>query len=530
MKHHFTRSTLALAVAAAAGIGCVTSVSAVNLSDTGLGEVGIVPYYTVRNGFDTNISVVNTSNEYVVAFKIRFRELENSRDARDFNVFLSPNDVWNATVTLGENGVPFIRTADTSCTAPWYQPPGGDRDAGFVETGRTAEGNPIKEMDFTNIDWTGRSLAFPTPDGGNASVERAQEGYIEVIEMGVAVPEVSQLAAYAVHGSTQNCQAIADVYAPRNAPITVTGSGLGCEIGSSFAVGETASGEQAFQAEYCEPLNLLKVSANLINVNYGAGIGLPVTTLANYFNPDAAENLAAPAARDLNAEPGSVDPNLAQAFPATSVQLANGLAVSTNFTEARDATSSLFSANEILNEYGVGGSGNAQTAWVITFPTKNFYVDPALNITGDPSPFQEMFTGSSCVVVTYSYYDREEREPGEDPVGVVRPSPVPVGPAPEVDRICYESQTLSFDNQNLFGSQHNYALDREDGFDSGWLRMQFPEAGTLVGADSETGTPRTFTGLPTIGFSMKTLEKGVAGGNMLNYGVSSAHAYGRSIR
>ena len=138
MKLSFTRQKTAVAIAAALAAGASAPAFAVSHSDTGLGEVALVPYYTVRDNYDTNISVVNTSDRYVVAFKIRFREGSNSRDARDFNVFLSPNDVWTATVSMGADGeTPYIQTADTSCTAPWV---GTDRQKSFVVVGQTADG------------------------------------------------------------------------------------------------------------------------------------------------------------------------------------------------------------------------------------------------------------------------------------------------------------------------------------------------------------------------------------------------------
>lgn len=555
MKHRFNRTAVAAAVTA---VLSATPALAVNISDNGLGEVGLIPYYTVRDGWDTNISVVNTSDRYVVSFKIRFREGANSRDARDFNVYLSPNDVWTATVSMGANGVPFIRTADTTCTAPWITT---DRNAGFVEVGQTAAGDPIKEMDFTDIDWTGGTALDPgVPDNGTPTgtptIERAQEGYVEVIEMGVADPAVSTLAAWAVHGANQNCPAIVEVFDSANPrQVTVTGSNLGCEINSPYSVGDvvttdsTQAGLDVFYAEYCEPLNLLKVSANLINVNYGAGAGIPVKMLANFYNPNGSENLQAPAGFDINFQPVAPDPNLESSEPKIAVQVADGVPLAVDFFggEPADPVSSLFSASAVINEYATGGAANAQTAWVVTFPTKNFYVDPPVaSIQRDIRdnalpPFTNAWypynpelgnPAQAPVVVDYRYYDREENTPGGcvgSGCGGVIPSPLPVGPVIEEDIIGYEVNVINFGSENLLGSQHNYAFTRNADFDSGWLRLGFPRSRSITGVDEISDRSVTFTGLPVIGFSLKTLENGVAGSNLLNYGISSTHAYSRNI-
>ena len=46
------------------------------------------------------MSVVNTTAS-TKAVKVRFREGKNSAEVLDFNVFLSPFDVWTASITPG---------------------------------------------------------------------------------------------------------------------------------------------------------------------------------------------------------------------------------------------------------------------------------------------------------------------------------------------------------------------------------------------------------------------------------------------
>ncbi|MEJ2612594.1 MAG: hypothetical protein P8179_21675, partial [Candidatus Thiodiazotropha sp.] len=60
---------------AAAIISCFTPIAtqAVNLSQNGIGQVLLYPYYNVNEGNSTFISVTNTTNR-VKAVKVRFRE------------------------------------------------------------------------------------------------------------------------------------------------------------------------------------------------------------------------------------------------------------------------------------------------------------------------------------------------------------------------------------------------------------------------------------------------------------------------
>jgi hypothetical protein len=534
MKMCFARHKTAVAIAAAMATGAAAPAFAVSHSDTGLGDVGLVPYYTVRDNLDTNISVVNTSDTYVAAFKIRMMEGDNSRDARDFNVFLSPNDVWVATLTMGEDGeTPVIQVpaGETSCTAPWRNDAADcDPQVSFCPN---AAGTAYY-LELTNLAYDSRESVYGGSDGGPDSIERAQEGHIEIIEMGVADPAVSQLADWAEHenGVTAPgaCTNISNVYErPSGAPgpqfITVTGSDLGCEENSIYAVGDSGTGVEAFLAEYCEPLNVLKVAANLIKVDQGVAGGMPITMLSNFYNPNGGvEDPAAPAADDINDLPFLPTPNLQNATPAVSTQVADGAPIVEAFTLGEDAVSSLISATAVINEYAVGGAATAQQAWVVTFPTKHLYVDPFYG-KATPAPFANFFTapGVSCDRVEFQYYNREELDV-TDPIGGIVPSPLPIEPIPQ-DSICEEAMTLNFGSVPLLGSGNNYAVERDPGFDAGWMRLIFPDAGTITGLG---GTE--FVGLPTIGFAVKSLENGVANaGFILNYGIVSEHAYQREI-
>src|SRR5690606_14660291 len=90
--------------------------TAVNINPDGLGQVLVYPYYTVRNDQATLVSVVNTTDE-TKAVKVRFLEALNSREVLDFNLYLSPFDVWTGAIVATANGAQ-LQVTDTSCTVP----------------------------------------------------------------------------------------------------------------------------------------------------------------------------------------------------------------------------------------------------------------------------------------------------------------------------------------------------------------------------------------------------------------------------
>ena len=70
---------------------------AVYLNPRGMGQVLLYPYYTVNAHQNTLISVANATDIGKVV-NLRFREGYNGRDVLNFNVYLSPYDVWTAAV------------------------------------------------------------------------------------------------------------------------------------------------------------------------------------------------------------------------------------------------------------------------------------------------------------------------------------------------------------------------------------------------------------------------------------------------
>ena len=78
----------------------------------GVGDALIFPVYAAGGTVKTNLRVVNTSTYSVVA-KVVFREPNTSCEARDFFIYLSPNDEWTADV-VDVNGTTTIHSEDDS--------------------------------------------------------------------------------------------------------------------------------------------------------------------------------------------------------------------------------------------------------------------------------------------------------------------------------------------------------------------------------------------------------------------------------
>jgi len=161
----FKKKSLYLAVAGVSALGA-GSAGAVTLNADGLGQVLIYPYYTVNKNQDTLISVANASDVGKLIY-VQILEGYNSRDVLDFFLFLSPHDIWTASIsqTVDDAGG-ILTTSDVSCTYPSIPTEGVLlRSAGYDGTG------------------------LVPADGGPQGVTRTREGSIEFITAANIVPE-----------------------------------------------------------------------------------------------------------------------------------------------------------------------------------------------------------------------------------------------------------------------------------------------------------------------------------------------------
>ena len=555
-KTMFKKAAIASAVVGALS---ATSAHAVNLADDGLGEAFVIPYFSAANGFNTYLNITNTSAE-TTAVKIRFREGFNSREVRDFNIVLSPYDVWTGAVVADDTtGGGKLITADTTCTVPAVIGTSGS-------------------ILFTTAEFDGATS--DKQDSGPDGFARTLEGYVEIFNMGRdgnptgSSNSFTPLSFYAEHVDT------ADGRVPRDcsmvekqfSPVAIVAPD---EVISGDPTDETYL--TRLQRYIDEPTNTLKVSASLLDVADGTGYAIDAITLANFFNPGALF-VDGVSQSDLIQEPGNDKPDFASVSPVIS-EVHDNVAGTSNWIStwatapnSVSAVDAVLMRKTVINQYRYA-AGNADTDWVVTFPTKHHHVDylahADLDVTelNEREPFANWFhtnggnveddasehedgNGKAPSRVGISTFDREEdsfqapdvcQDPftGETfPTGAGGLCPSPTIPLSEVfQNLDWEVNVIEF-GEGVFGSQLTSesltpsALNAAN-FEAGWTRLTLGEDPSTV-ANPVTNTitsdeGHVYTGLPVVGASFLRLDNGTAGIEMLRYGFSWEHGYTRAI-
>jgi hypothetical protein len=481
----FKQKSLFAALAGLGVLGVVDSAQAVHINQDGLGQALVYPYFTARstasgNAYVTALSVVNTTAS-AKAVKVRFLEGKNSQEVLDFNLFLSQYDVWTAGIVAAGPGA-GVFTKDHSCVSP-----------GTLSHDAT---NPTK---FRNGAYLG--------DTGGDSLDRTYEGYFEILEMGTIVGG-STLEASVTHK--------ANLTSANASTPACTGLPVGSSVSTSLLT---------------KPSGGLMGAASLINVNEGTDFSYDAIALDGWSD------------RTQWFPPGSTSPTLADVHPPTSVVVNNtasgGQVVITDWSATldpgRDAATAIMMRSHVYNEYTVEPGLKAATDWVVTMPTKRFYVGTSFRV----DPFQSEFDNGSCDSIDLIYYDREEQTPGS----IVDFSPT----TPQSRSLCWEANVLTFTIANGSPAQSNvlrstnYAnVGLDTPWVNGWADLSFPQNGTIHTLRAPSGSSTTVTiatsglpvtlatqnatyfGLPVLGFGVQSFVNGtlpVGTGTVLsNYG------------
>jgi hypothetical protein len=473
MKFDIRKKLVTLAVASAVSGGAMLMAApahAMNVSQNNVGQVLLFPYYTVKNGFDTLFSVINTSDKTAV-FKIRWREAMNSREVRDFNVILSPHDVWNGVVTAGTDGGAVIRTWDKTCTSP--------RLPGMVANADRAADGAKGEVAFTNALYSGIYA-----DGGATTIDRVQEGYFEVLLMGVSDLDTATPAntleynAKHVSGVPRDCETVDNLF---------------LDVATNLSYMDA-------------PDNVLKGHVTYINVATGKAIDAEPTAIENFQTT-----------MNIVAAPGDAVPDLRDGDVGSTINfLDNGVAQNQVVALSEDAVTNLLQASSVINEFATGG-GNTSTSWVVTFPTKHHYTDAYTSLGTSAgvasAPFSDWFysDGKSCDNIGMSLYNREEGTV----VSVDNTQFSPYNPSSPTVSLCYEANVIDFNSSSVFGTGTNrLAVDTSAVGSSGWAQLNFTETPAAT-----TGL-NGILGLPAIGFSAIMRDGTDA---TVNYGSSTEH-------
>jgi len=359
----FQKVGLAAAVATVAA-GTVAS----DVSRTETGDLAIIPYYTVLDGTNTGMHIINTTDATQVV-KVRLRRGTDSKDALDFNLVMSPYDEWTANIGAGgPNGV-LVTTNDTTCTVPAF-PEGG----------------------------------APMPDTYS---EGATEGYVEIIAMAQA-DKTQPIAVAAKHkaGVPADCAAVrqnfyrvavddigdVETRGVHTSNLTSTGECTATAVANSKTGGACSAGTTAVNlSNYTESDgNALKVSFMLTDPSGGLEAGDNAVMIENFADGAMMTNqqpLSFGTDGLLNYDPLNFElPNLAYGAYKSSVTARNDAmtATMTDRSMFNDLAKAI-DADGIANDWAAFTTtdGTVHADWVVTLPGQYVMTNPVCDLYDD---------------------------------------------------------------------------------------------------------------------------------------------------
>ena len=367
----FQKYGVAAAVASMAAGAMATSSAKISTGE--VGDLAIVPYYTVNNGFNTGVHIINTSDATQVV-KFRLRRGADSKDALDFNIGMSPRDEWTGNITAGgDNGV-LVETNDTTCTVPKF-PAGGAPMPSTYAKGAT-EGY-IEIIAMAAADKTQPiSIAAKHAKGVPANCDAVRNNFFRVNAADAGKPAVKgvhfsnassngALSALAASAG-QNISLYTDSVNPLKVSFMITDSEGGLEFGDNavmvedFAAAAMMTNQQALSFGTDGLLNFDALNFELPNLSRGAL--LEDVTKANTKNRAEETGVI----KDLLRGAGKkvdVTPKMAEA------ELYNKL------RQALDA-------DKIINEWASieTDAATVATDWVVTLPGQYVMTNPVCSI------------------------------------------------------------------------------------------------------------------------------------------------------
>jgi len=552
------KSVLALSIAAtivgfSGGVQAMTAVggataTALELNQDGIGQMLLVPYFTAQAENSTLINLVNTDTVHGKAVKVRFRGAANSDDIYDFQVFLSPGDVWTANVSKGADGRAQLTTNDASCTKP----------AKAV-------------LNVTPFVTARLDSALDTAGKANGT----REGYVEIFNMGdipalvyadAAAYTANTAAGHASGTSTANPLYTAIKHVSKVAPCT--GSAWTYLDTTDLVYGTADTAGTTAYAGLTAPTTGLTANWTIINTVGAAawsgkaeaiqatdGAGTAAAGNVVYW-PQTGAAVTAP--NDFTADPllrkGATSRVYGYDSATTTYTLDQAAAVvagnydlpdmstpyftgATVFTQAAGLTAAI-AASSATNEFMTDSTILGTTDWVFSQPTRRYSVAldyAAISTTDDGRRFSNLFvdgvnfttkayfSGLNTVVTgrqicvkgpAVEVWDREESTLTASTDVVVSPS-TPADPL----SFCGEASVLSINNGGIQadGTKALKAAvavkDLDVTYVDGWMKLTTPGA-----TDYASG----IVGLPVLGSSFM---KATAGAQ--SYGVAYGHRFAR---
>lgn len=472
--------------------------TALQLSTDGVGHFLYVPYYSAQGANNTMINIVNTDTTNGKAVKVRFRGASNSDDVFDFQVFLSPGDVWTASVTKNAAGLASLHTNDNSCTKP---------------SKAILNATPFVTARLDTARRTGDALANET-----------REGYVEIFNMADIPPNSaagSLFTAIKHVNSVPPCGAGATALAWSALDSDLAGLAAATTAGLSFPT-------TGLMADWII-LNVADAGAwsqRAIAISANDAQRNPVLGNLVYF-PQTAAPFTGPLA-SYTADPVLIaHPSMAAMYdtPDFSIPYLNTSALPVNQVSA---LSGAIATKNIYNEFLTTSSINATTDWVLSQPTRRYSVAMDYKSTASDKrvysllPTQyfnstntAVIDGQVCVIgITPQSYDQEENTPLNPSQVIISPN-VPGSPA----TYCGEANVMSINNgdtasvSGLITSpsgtlKSTVARSAQDNsYPAGWISLDTPGLGN---------------GLPILGYAALRATAGAS-----TFGVTWEHKTNR---
>ena len=500
-----------------------TNANAFELSNGGVGHNLIVPYFTAQDGNMTVLHLTNTDVKNGKAVKVRFRGAANSDDILDFQVLLSPGDVWTGAVTAGADGVAQLTTADGTCTVPTLtkgvaQSFDTRRLQGSLSAADKAAGTREGYVEIFNMADIPDLDVYGSPAGKSALFKAIKHvGGVapctaSVIDTALLETNYTEATAAAAGFATPTTGLMGDWYII-NVAKTTTFSGGATALTAVSAAGVAGRGNfvlfpqlsasvgspDAFTAD--PALRTVPTNVGTTKVVGGAVDPLP----ANYTLP-----VVEAAYYDL--------PDLSTPYlvPGTTAISAIGAA-----TQAELLTKQL-SVKSITNQYANDASITAKTDWVFSMPTRRYSVAMDYRATTPVRVFTPgivngatafFYTGNTAVDAGkicvnsdgQSFFDREETTKSSG--AVFSPGSV------DKTRFCGETSVLSFADAGT--SVLGATVARQDTGSSAY-----------VNGWSVISTTNGGAGLPILGSSFIKLTNPQASAGMSGtYGITWPHRF-----
>lgn len=204
----------------------------------GTGDALIYGYYNVRNNMGNLFTLTNTSDTFGVRARIRFIEAKNSCEVLDFDVCLSPDDVWTAYI-LNNNGVANLNVIDSDTAID-------------TATTRGAIAGLLPNLFPNGIDFRyGNAVQCtvntdPTPTAVNVTSDDTLEGYFIVIaEDRLSETEIGGATTCGVSGTNGATKTLYDDLDDGSVDNVLFGNdySVGLVDGSTYAYNATALGD-----------------------------------------------------------------------------------------------------------------------------------------------------------------------------------------------------------------------------------------------------------------------------------------------